>query len=76
MTTQRRDARRIRRALLIALIHLPAATFGAPNMQTVIDILVVLAVLYILIDAIRAFTGAAGNVWQKLWAAGHIPAGD
>jgi hypothetical protein len=38
-------------------------------MQTVIDILVILAVLYIAIDAIRAFTSAAGNVRQKLWAA-------
>jgi hypothetical protein len=38
-------------------------------MQTVIDILVILAVVYVAIDAIRAFTSAAGNVWQRLWAA-------
>ena len=39
-------------------------------MRLVIDVLIVLAVVYVVIDAVVSYRAAAGTVWQKLLAVG------
>ncbi|HEY1361496.1 MAG TPA: hypothetical protein VGF60_04580 [Xanthobacteraceae bacterium] len=39
-------------------------------MQMLIDVLVLAALAYVAIDAVRSFTRAAGSLWQRLLAVG------
>jgi hypothetical protein len=38
-------------------------------MQTAIDLIVAVAVVYLIVDTVRTFLSSAGTIWQRLWAA-------